>query len=244
MNYQQHNNLLKRYGEINAMRGIQVNPLLSNSSKVIQQPKQINDPRKIREVILDQRKVDSKIDVSKFNRIVANLDRTSNVDREKLWATRTNQPYKNILPVSEIKKEYKTKEELVVYRVKQEDKNEKKFAENAENMKKSIEQHNKELADKYASVKMGEHKKEFEYNHIEKYTVKYNPNDYNDMKNNLVDYYKKEQYEQEKDKKCVDDIIEGMMTSGINDDIEPRIENKPDEKNVSTDKYLQRQKKV
>lgn len=258
MSGQRNNNLMRRYEEVSAMRGIQNNQLLNNANRKIQQPQQIRDPSRIREVILDQRKTDPKMDVTRFNRIVNNMDKTQSSDREKLWAARTNQPYKNIMPAKDIKKEYKSQEDLVVYHVKKEDKDEKVFEENAKHMKQAIAQHNKELKDTYSAMKQSEYEKEFEYNHVEKYNVKYDPTDFKDMKESIVDYYKKEQQEQEKDKKCVDDIIEKMMSSGISEDIQTQPdsqqevvspkesvkEDSPTEKTVSTNKYLQRQKKI
>jgi hypothetical protein len=251
---QRNNNLMSRYREVSSMRGIQNNQLLNNVNRTVQQPRQIRDPSKIREVILDQRKIDSKIDISKFNRIVNNMDKTQLSERERMWATRTNQPYKNILPIKDIKKEYASQDELVVYRVKKEDKDGVVFEENARNMKQAIAKHNKELTDTYSAIKKEGYAKEFEYNHIAKYNVKYDPTDYKDMKDNIVEYYKKEQQESEKDKKCVDDIIENMMMNGINDDGQTEQneihantsvpETHIEEQIVPTNKYLQRQKKI
>lgn len=240
---------MRRYGEVSSMRGIQNNQLLNSAGRKIQQPQQIKDASRIREVILDQRRVDPKMDITKFNRVVNSIEQTQSSEREKLWLARTNQPYKNILPASEIKKEYKSSDELVVYRVKPEDKNKAIFQENANHMTQEISQHNKELADTYSVVRRSECEKEFEYNRVEKYNVKYDPTEFKDMKENIVDYYKKEQMEQEKDKKCVDDIIEKMISSGITDEnpAQEKInvpEICPEEKTVSTNKYLQRQKKI
>ena len=226
------NNLLKRYGEISAMRGIRDNRLLNNIEKRTQQPQKINDPSKIREIILDQRKTDTKLDSAKFERIARNLDNAVNTDREKLWASRTNQPYKTIISPKDIKKEYKNKEDLIVYRVNSSDKDEKIFEANTKHFRQEVAQHNKELNDKFSVVHKDQYAKEFEYNHIEKYSVKYDPTEFSDQKETIVDYYKQEQLKQEKDKKCVDDIIETMIAGNA---IDNNIVSSSDDENTDGD---------
>lgn len=264
------NNLLKRYQNVSAMKSIQGNQLLNVSNRKVQQSQQRCDPLRIREAILDQRKPDTKIDKTKFERIVNNLSNSIAPERARLWASRTNQPYKNIMPAKDIKKVYENKEELVVYRVRKEDKDEKEFKENVKKMKAAVIQHNNELKDTYAVSKKDDYKREFEYNNIEKYNVKYDPAEFKDMKENIVEYYKKEQLEAEKDKKCVDEIMMGMESMGLTDEIQTNATNddKPEQKSEKEsdpepeiqkespneekcevgkskmDKYKQRQKKV
>lgn len=247
----QHNALQQRYAQVSNMRGIQSNQLLNNSGKI--QIKS-NDPSGLRSVILDQRRPDPKMDMSRFNKIASTLDGTHMTEREKLWASRTNQPYKNILPVSDFKKEYKTKEELVVYKVEPKDKDEKLFETKVMTMRQAVAKHDKELKDTFSLCRKGDFEKTFEYNHIEKYNVKYNPTDFNGMKDNIVDYYKKEQLEQEKERKCIDDVIENMMAPNIDGGTIPQegkispgvndTQNERDETDDKSDKYKRRQKKL
>lgn len=256
-----NNNLMRKYQDVSAMRSIQNNRLLSNAGRNVQQPQQIRDPERIKEAILDQRRVDPKIDTAKFNRILNTLDKTFVSERERLCNLRTNQPYKQVLPDKYIKKNYETKEDLIVYKVQKEDKDEKVFEENAKHIKQAIAQHDKELTDKYTVLKKDDYKNEFEYNNNVKYNIKYDPTDFEDMKENIVDYYKKEQQEQEKNKKCVDDIIEKMISSDLNaheqseqsEQPEQQVQPQPPQQSQQPEqpqqpaianKYLQRQKKI
>jgi hypothetical protein len=236
------NNLHKKFQELAAMRGIKNNNLLNISNHNIpkQQNMRANNPDNIKSIILDQRKCDEKIDRLKFDRIVKNMKNTIEPEREKFWSCRTNQPYKNILPPEEFKKDYKTQDELVVYKVKEEDKNTEKFKENAEKLKKTIVSHNKELKKIFGKEKMEEFKKEFEYVNCEKYkNIKYDPDDFKDMKDNVVEFYKKAQYEEEKNRKNIDNILENIL----NKDITLNKTNSSDEE-IIDEKYLQRQKKI
>lgn len=238
MEYQRNNILRQNYNNVNSMRSIQNNQLLRNISSVPQLQKR--NPNDIREAILDQRKTDEKINVQKFNKIVSNMGKIYTDDeRKKLWAQRTNQPYKNILPASEIKKEYKTSEELVVYHVKPEDKNIDVFNKSVVNINTIIADQNKGIQDRFSPNKLNENKQSFEYNHIGKFHVRYDPSNFNELKDDIVSFYKKEQHDMERDKKSVDDIIEGLITMD-NDS----TNNIPNETEIKVDKYASRQKKV
>ena len=219
-----NNNLIRRYKDVSSQ-----NNLLSNRKD--QQPAKINDPTKIREAILEQRKIDNKMDINQFNKMVNVISTTKTQELDKLWAGRTNQPYKNITPAECIKPKYASADELVIYKVKPEDKSSKLFEEHANQIKQSINEHNKELKDTFSVIKEAEHKKQFEYNHKEKYNVKYDPAKYEEMKADVIDFYKQEQMEEERNKKDVDDLIEKMITTGIMD-------------MATSDKYANRQKKV
>lgn len=259
-----NNALLQRAGQVNTMKSIQNNPLLNQfnrgnvSNKVV-------IPNGINGVILNQKKVDAKLDLNNFNHLFSSLEKNTLQGKDKLWEGRTNQPYKNIMPPEMFKKNYKSKEELVVYQVKKEDKDEKAFKEKTQQMKQAIEQHNVELKNTFSSVKQKDYANEFEYNNILKYKVKYDPEKHEEMKEDVIEYYKKEQQELEKDKQHVDEIIEGMITNGLTESITPPSEEiakeKPEspkvvfvkspdetktepEPNNIKDKYLKRQKKI
>jgi len=257
----QPNRLLRRYDDINRMESFQKNQLLNVSSRRIRQPDKI-DPKKIKELVLDQRKPDAKLEKGKFERIFNNLEQTHNPEKEKYWATRTNIPYKNILPASEFKKEYKTEKDLIIYTVKKEDKDSKIFDEKSIQLKKQLGQHDKELKDIYTSSKENEFKKDFEYNNLEKYKVKYDPTEFSGMKGDIIEFYKKEQLEEETKKKCIGDLIvelEGLdsdesvvkeervdnkQTEQFEESIVEKVTEKKQEKDNKLDKYKQRQKKL
>lgn len=246
------NRLIQRHANISNMKSIKNNPLLNRAKNTIQQPPEKNNPNQIREAILHQRKVDQKIDSQKFNTMYDNIARSSDPDRERLWASRTNQPYKTIIPIQNDKKEYKSQDDLIVYKVKKEDKDKQLFENNIISKKKSLDIHNKELKDNFSQSKKEEHMKEFEYNHVSKYTIKYDPENHDDMKDNVLEYYKKKQAEQEQEKKCVDEIIDKMAETGLTQELNLNSENTSEVQNVKTkspenpkpDKYAQRQKKI
>jgi hypothetical protein len=156
-----------------------------------------------------------------------------------------------------------------VYTVKKEDKDEKHFQENVDKLRGKITEHDKELKHVFDPEKEGKYKEQFEYNNKLKYKIKFDPANFDEMKSDVTEFYKKEQEEQEKNKKRTDDIIESMVglnlidndtqigaTNNHENDKEMNTtvdtENKCSEastykeisRTISTDKYLQRQKKV
>lgn len=154
--------------------------------------------------------------------------------RNESWAQRTNQPYKNIIKNDNkfIGRTTIDKEELIVHKVTDADKIGilGKFTD----LKNDLEKHDNELKIIYSTSKELEHKKKFEYNHKDKYRLKYDPKDFEGLKKDQIEYYKKEQQNLEKDKKNVMDIIESLMNNGIlkEDDIK-KIEN--DDKIIEND---------
>jgi len=252
---------MQQYASVSSMKNIQNNKLL-NSVNQSRQTKANDDPnkkREIKEIILDQHHVDNKIDVSQFNRLFNSVGKNYlETEKEKLWKQRTNQPYKNITPIDNFKKDYENPDDLVIHKVDKNDKDIKLFKRDETTKRQQINDHNHELRDKYSNENLSECKKEFEYNHIKKYNVKYDPTSFEEMKGDIVSYYKHEQQEQEKDKKNIDDVIETMMaidetskesTKEKNDD--SKTENITDEKQQETNttndivnKYKMRQKKV
>lgn len=247
--------LQRVYGATCSTGGIQQNKFLSRTQSSQQQQQHISDPKRIKEAILDQRPKDKSIDPAKLKMMFDTVQRTLPEERNKLWSMRTNQPYKTIMPAQEIKKEYKSKEELVVYKVNKADKNEEVFKENVAVMKSAIEKHDRELKDVYSPLKKDQYKQEFDYNHKEKYKGKYNPADFADMKEDATKYYEQEQLAAEKGHKCIDDLIESEVATGfgstpeINDgherQSETQLETSPKSpEETKYDKYVQRQKKL
>lgn len=259
------NQLLQRYNVVSSMRGIQNNNLLASNKKIVQTPSKKSNT--IESVILDQKKIDPKIDVNLYDKLDRNIQKRVTDERNKYWNGRTNQPYKNIMPLTEFQKEFKKEEDLIVYRVKKIDKDKKILEEKTQIHQQEIAKHNKELKETYADNKKESHREEFEYNHIKKYNVKYDPTEFSEMKDDAINYYKKEQMREEGNKKCIDDIIESMVTKEIiqpcesppsqqpqttettSDVCDDTSSNKSDDNNssstcVSVDKYKQRQKRV
>ncbi len=142
-------------------------------------------------------------------------------EMEQLWSKRTNQDYKNIIKDEKYKKkDYRKKEDLIVHKVTDIDKlGVDKELEDYENQ---IETQDGELKVQYSQSKELEHKKKFEYNNKYKYAVKFNPKAHEDLKDDNVEYFKKEQEKIEKDKKKIDDIIQSLMNSNILTDEEKK----------------------
>lgn len=202
--------LQRIYNATNNANGIQHNKFLT---RTLPQQSQPVDPKRIKEIILDQRPKDKTIDPARLKLMADTIARNAVPEREKMWAQRTNQPYKTILPTKDIKKEYKSQEELVVYKVNKQDKDEKEFESNVKVLQIAIHQHNKELENVYSPLKRDQCKQEFDYVHKEKYKTKYNPADFDEAKGDAKKYYEQEQYELEKNKKCIDDLLESQLST-------------------------------
>jgi hypothetical protein len=133
----------------------------------------------------------------------------------ELWKKRTNQPYKNILKNENYNKDFKKKEDLIVHKVTDQDKNKDKLDTDYKSKEKDLEKHNNELKSIYTLSKEIEHKQKFKYENKSKFKVKYDPKDYDELKKDQIEFYKKEQKKLDKDKKKVDDIIEYSISSGL-----------------------------
>jgi hypothetical protein len=138
---------------------------------------------------------------------------------KEYWKTRTNQPYKEILKKEmlekykiEYKRDFKDKKDLVIHKTTEADKI--GLMDEFQKVQNILEKHNKELQVVYSASKENEHKKKFEYNQRFKYRLKYDPADFNDMKKDRVEYFKKQQKKLEKDKEKIDNIIESLVNAG------------------------------
>jgi len=171
---------------------------------------------------------------------------------KKLWKTRTNEGYKNIITDKQyIKSNYKDEDDLIVHKVTDLDKDEEKFEEELEEKNKNVEKHDDELKMIYSISKKASHKKEFDYNHRYKYRVKFTTKTGEDVRQDRIEAYKEKQKESERDKKRVEDIIEEMINTGTidkeefqkmgityeNDMIDIDIEQFNKETNNQIDKY-------
>ena len=58
-----------------------------------------------------------------------------------------------------------------------------------------------------------EHKKKFDYNHVYKHRMRYNPSDHNKLKKDKIEHYKQEQQEQEKNNS--NSILQDLINNGI-----------------------------
>lgn len=258
MNYNSHNNMLSGYQRSNLP--FQNNPLLMNNPQYVNMINERQSPlnqdiskyKHIQEMKKQQKYGDldkslvhesvirpinvtrenKKDFIDKFNKLDSQWDNM----KKNAWETRTNQPYKNILKGEKydkfINRKNIEKEELVVHRVTDADK--EGFREAVQELENSKEKHNNELKVIYSASEETKHKKQFEYNHRDKYKVKYDPKNFDELKKDQYDYYKKEQEKIEKDKNNVMDILDNLLNSGMLDKEEIEKIEKEEEKIDST----------
>lgn len=117
------------------------------------------------------------------------------------WESRTNNPYKNILKNENYKKRFDKKEDLVVHKVTKADTI--GVMDEWEKLKDIIETHENELKMIYSASEKNKHKKEFEYVNKYKYRLKYEAQNFDDLK----EYYKKEQKKLDRQNEMIDNII-------------------------------------
>jgi hypothetical protein len=134
---------------------------------------------------------------------------------KQYWKNRTNQPYKNILKNENYSKNFKSKDDLIVHKVTNKDK--EGVEEGYVNLQNKIETHDKELKVIYSTNNKNEHKKKFDYNHVYKYRVQYDPKSHDKLKDDKIKYYKELQKKEEEGKQKMDAILETLVSDGIFD---------------------------
>lgn len=127
------------------------------------------------------------------------------------WSQRTNAPYKNILKDIDWTRDFKTQNDLVVHKYGDLDK--VGLMKEYEELAKIIENHNGKLKVIFSASKKSEHKKAFKF--VQKYRgkLKYNPKDYNELKDN----FDKEQKKFDREQKRIDNILSRIMDDDIED---------------------------
>lgn len=164
---------------------------------------------------------------------------------QEYWGKRTNEAYKTIIKDPRfLKTQYKSTKDLIVHRVT--DKDKEGVTEEYTDLSKKLETHNKELKVIYSTTKEAEHKKKFEYNHVYKFRMHYNPKDHDNLKNDKIKYYKEQQRKEEDGKEKMDGIYEMLVNDGIFNEEEIKSLNGNNanvSKNDKKEKYLSRQKK-
>jgi hypothetical protein len=180
------------------------------------------------------------------------LTRSIDEEREQLtkgfieknwWSQRTNAPYKNILKDLDWKKDFKTQDDLIVHKYTDLDK--VGLMDDYKALVSLIEKHNGQLKVIFSLSKENEHKKAFKFVQKYQYRLKYNPKDYNDLK----DYYKNAQKKFDRDQRKLDDVINKLMDEEIKIDDEDlkRIESeflKPSKTKKSKTREKDREKEI
>jgi hypothetical protein len=128
---------------------------------------------------------------------------------KELWEGRQNTPYKNILKKENYKKDFKTKDDLLVHKYTQLDRDKIKLESEYDALITLLEYHNSELLTIYSASEQTKHKENFDYVLKYKNLIEYDPKNYSDLKK----YYKKTQKKINKENKRIDEMIE-LLISG------------------------------
>lgn len=193
--------------------------MMLQKEEEIRKIKNISDLGMSKEQIIEYVIAPLKIEKSDANEIIKLYDDENNKYTEDYikknwWVQRTNAPYKNILKDENWKKEIKSSADLIVHKVTDLDK--VGLEEDFFKLQKLLENHDGELKVIFSASKESEYKKSFKFVQKYKYRMKYDPKDYNDLKN----YYKKEQKKYDRDQKRLDEIIGLIMDDDKIDDKE------------------------
>ena len=179
----------------------------------------IND---VRDAILKPAKVDkvpAKVVKEAYDVSVKNMT----PDLKKHWAKRTNNPYKNIIKDKKYYEKFLNnlnkieKDELIVHKVTDQDKEGVK--DEYDKHHKNLEKHDGELKVIYSisdDIKK-KHLEKFEYNHVAKFRMPYDPSDHNTMKKDQLKYYKQQQKKYSEGTEKNDDIFRTLIEEGIFD---------------------------
>lgn len=208
-----HVQMMHMYQTMNNLKKMQQSQILSKINELEKNRDRLHlDKDELRNAIIRPIKIeksDKQEVIIKYKDLEKNFNKK---ELENLWSKRTNQAYKNIIKDEKyLKKNYKEKEDLIVHKVTDLDK--LGVNEELKEFQEKLESQNGELKVQYSQSKELEHKKKFEYNNKYKYAAKYNPKAHEDLKEDNVEYFKKEQEKLEKDKKKVDDIIQSLLSS-------------------------------
>lgn len=188
--------------------------------------KQLNDKSKLSEIIIKPVQLEKNNEdvmpefADKEKNMEAERDNKKGTFLDKAWKKRTNKAYKNVL--KNVLKEddytvgkYKKKDDLIVHRITDADKDYEELEEELKEMEDSIEKHNDELKSIYSLSEKAKHKKVFEYNKVFKSRIKEEPSSHRKMKDDKLSELKNEQKRREKGRKKYDTIVENLINKNI-----------------------------
>ncbi len=257
--------MMNMYQTMNNLKKMQESKILSKINELEKNRDRLNLSKdELRNAIIKPIKIeksDKQEIVIKYKDLEKNFTKK---ELEDLWSKRTNMGYKNIIKDDIIqnllnsnrltddekrelyekynKREYKSKKDLIVHKVTDLDK--LGVDKELQDFESKIETQNGELKIQYSQSHELEHKKKFEYNNKYKYAAKYNPKAHEDLKDDNVEYFKKEQEKLEKDKKKVDDVIQSLLSSNILSEDEKKELSEIDENNKVDIKESKAEKEV
>lgn len=170
----------------------------------------------IRPIKIEKSKSDKKVLRERLKQIEGEyIDKekeTFGPEIQRYWKNRTNETYKGIIK-GESRSLYKDKDDLIVHKVSVKDK--EGVDKDYKCMGDGREKHNDELKIIYSTDQENEHKKTFEYNHVYKYRVQYDPKGHDKLKKDKIKYYKERQQKEEEGKQNIDCVIENLIAEGI-----------------------------
>ena len=163
--------------------------------------------------------VQTKMNDTEFKTTLNNLNNQyTKQEINKMYSNRTNSPYKcvlrDVVKNIDYNKKIENIDDLVIYKISDVDKLIKLLEDDTQRLLDEIEHQNKDMSILYSNDKKLQHKKKFDYSHLELINSVYNPSEHSDMKDN-ISMYKKQQQLLEINKKRGDDIINNLIESGI-----------------------------
>lgn len=179
----------------------------NNTNNLLNKKKKTDDELYLEQMIIQPIKID-KGNKYKLNEEYNLLNSNKNKNLRKYWEERTNVPYKIILKDQDHKKKISSRHDLKVYQVSDIDKDEKKLTNDYDKYNKDKKEDNDQLAIKYSLSNEKKYIKDFEYKNKFVYPDKYNPKDHGDLKQDKIEYYKKEQEKIEKEKQQKDELFD------------------------------------
>ncbi len=139
----------------------------------------------------------------------SNNDKVIPKQLKELWEGRQNTPYKNILKQENYKKDFRTKDDLLVHKYTQLDRDKIKLESEYDALISLLEYHDSELLTIYSASEQTKHKENFDYILKYKNLIEYDPKNYSDLKK----FYKKTHKKINKENKRIDEMIE-LLISG------------------------------
>jgi len=208
---QREQNIKRRQISNNINRKYDFNSLMESLMPRIND--KINDNNEKRQIDLSHRKQEEIRDMKNQQNI------------KELYRNRVNIPYKGIIKQEnfDYNKEIKSPTDLCIYKITQKDKKVGRFIIRLAKLQNSFKKFDDKLRLIYSDET--EDKKKFNYEHITKFKLAYNPRDLEDdmdVRDKYIEEFKKEQEKIEQNKKKIEQSIEELLENGIltNDELD------------------------
>lgn len=158
---------------------------------------------------------DLLLGTQKINKIQNNgMISLNNIKKERDLAyqnainSRTNTPYKNILPPEYFKKNIKSGEDLIVYKVAKDIAYIQNIKQNTMKLKNTRHDQDIELKNEFSDNNKQKYQKIFEHNNNIKCDVEYTEKNTDQLKNEALEFYENKQKENDINKTRIDEMIE------------------------------------